>query len=195
MSSFSPPIEDNERIVAEKINRVYLRYPTLIKNLTNLNSYLQLGDNGMEQSIALTKELLLQFKSYNHIKEFITEIKKIKEEHEDSELIEEHIKSLEDIFQQLQTGDIVPFEFTVNTKYGNLIEKILNRKRKLENTEHESSQKYNKKQKRGGQKKTYKRKNKTKRKRSKKKRKSKKNNIKIKIIRRKEKTRKTGLFR
>ena len=118
-------VDDNDKIVAYKINRVYQEYSSILNELNKLHKLLESGAEKKEQTSKLTEKLLLNYRTFTRIKKFLNELVKIRNLYPSNKLIKKHIIYFENILYPLQTGDIVDFNITVNTNYGNLIEKLL----------------------------------------------------------------------
>lgn len=105
------------------INKYYLTL-SLIKSLNK-----ELNSANVSNAINKAKILLNKYRNYTSVKSFYIELTKLKnelnQENKTNYKLENLLSYIEDFLMKLQTGDVVPLTMTTQTKYGNLIQKII----------------------------------------------------------------------
>ncbi len=124
-TSYNKEPGDNE------LNKIITKYHFTINKINKLNNSMDNLD--VEKSTRKAKNLFNNYTEYRNLQNLYSELLELKKSLIKSDKsnvkLDMLINYIETFLQMSQTGDIIPLNITTNTKYGNLVEKILEKSR------------------------------------------------------------------
>ena len=110
----------------DKLRKILMKYNNILYKVIRLNN--AMNNENVKLSNTLGKSLFIQYRKYIKLQELYLKLAMLKERTENRK-VKMLLEYLEDFLYKCQTGDVLSFEITINTPYGNLVDKILRQSR------------------------------------------------------------------
>ena len=129
-----------------KLNKILSKYTDTLIKVMKLKD--EMNNVDVERSNKLAENLFNKYNEYTKLKNMYLELVKLQKSEKRNIKLNMLIEYLEEFLYNSQTGDVINMSYTVNTQYGNLINKILQEKTRSSNCKGKTAKK-RKKRKRG----------------------------------------------